>query len=159
MLYASEHFLDKTMGGINTVVLLLSSVTMALAVRAAQVGKRNEIIRYLIITIVCAFVFLVVKYFEYSHKFHLGLKPGHFFSYAGDIPGEPATFFALYFCMTGLHGIHVIAGIIALVWLLKRAVRDDFGPSYYAPLEVTGLYWHLVDLVWIFLFPLLYLVK
>lgn len=159
MEYASENFLDKTLGGINTVVLLFSSVTMALAVRAAQLGKKKDIAKYLIITILCACAFLVVKYFEYSHKFHLGLKPGHFFAYTGDIPGEPQTFFALYFCLTGLHGIHVVAGIIALVWLLVRTNRGDFGTDYYAPVELTGLYWHLVDLVWIFLFPLLYLIK
>ncbi|MCB9507079.1 MAG: cytochrome c oxidase subunit 3 family protein [Myxococcales bacterium] len=158
MLWASEHLLDKTMGGINTVVLLFSSVTMALAVRAGQVGNKQHQVTYLAITIVCACIFLCVKYVEYSHKFHMGALPGHFYSYAGNIPGEPQTFFALYFCLTGLHGIHVIAGIIALLWLMKRSARGDFGPTYYAPLELTGLYWHLVDLVWIFLFPLLYLI-
>ena len=158
MLYG-EHFLDKTLGGLNTVVLLFSSVTMALAVRAAQLGKQKEIVRYLIITIVCACIFLVVKYFEYSHKFHLGLLPGRFYSYTGEFPGEPQTFFALYYCLTGLHGIHVVAGIGVLLWILKRSNRGDFGPTYYAPVELVGLYWHIVDLVWIFLFPLLYLIK
>jgi cytochrome c oxidase subunit 3 len=159
MQYASEHFLDKTYGGINTVVLLFSSVTMALGVRAAQIGDRKGQVRYIIITIICALIFMCVKYVEYSHKFHLGLAPGRFFSYTGDIPGEPQTFFAIYFCMTGLHGIHVVAGIIVLLWLLRRCNRGDFGPDYYAPVELVGLYWHLVDLVWIFLFPLLYLIK
>ena len=159
MLYASEHFLDKTYGGVNTVVLLFSSVTMALAVRAAQLGDKKGQVRYIIITILCACIFMVVKYIEYSHKFHLGLAPGRFFSYTGDFPGEPQTFFAIYFCMTGLHGIHVVAGIIVLLWILMRCNRGDFGPEYYAPVELVGLYWHLVDLVWIFLFPLLYLIK
>ncbi len=160
MLYASEYFLDKTMGGINTVVLLFSSLTMALAVRAAQLGKKDHIVRYLVVTIVCACIFLVVKYFEYSHKFHMGLFPGRYFAFEGGvIPGEPQTFFALYFCLTGLHGIHVVAGIAVMIWLVIRANRGDFGPTYYAPVDLVGLYWHLVDLVWIFLFPLLYLIK
>jgi cytochrome c oxidase subunit 3 len=141
MLYASEHFLDKRYGGINTVVLLFSSVTMALGVRAAQVGDKKAQVRYIIITIMCALIFMGVKYVEYSHKFDLGLAPGRYFS------------------MTGLHGIHVVAGIIVLLWLLRRCNRGDFGPDYYAPVELVGLYWHLVDLVWIFLFPLLYLIK
>jgi len=158
MLWASENFLDKTMGGINTVVLLFSSVTMALAVRAAQVGNRKHQVNYLIVTIVCACIFLVVKYFEYSHKAHIGALPGNLYSFVGETPERMPTFFALYFCLTGLHGIHVIAGIAVLVWLLLRANRGDFGPTYYAPMELTGLYWHLVDLVWIFLFPLLYLI-
>ncbi len=159
MQFASEHLLDKRLGGINTVVLLFSSVTMALAVRAAQLGDRKAQVRNLIITIACACIFLVVKYFEYSHKIHVGAVPGYAYSYAGEIPGAPQTFFALYFCLTGLHGIHVLAGIFVLLWILKRANRGDFDPGYYAPIELTGLYWHLVDLVWIFLFPLLYLVK
>ncbi len=113
----------------------------------------------LIITIVCAFAFLVVKYFEYSHKFHLGLLPGSAYSFAGDVPGRPELFFTLYFCMTGLHGIHVVAGIIVLFWMLIRVQKGHFNSEYYVPVENVGLYWHLVDLVWIFLFPLFYLVK
>jgi cytochrome c oxidase subunit 3 len=158
MIYA-EHFLDARLGGLNTVVLLFSSVTMALAVRAAQVGDQKGQVRYIIITIVCAVIFMCVKYVEYKHKFELGLLPGRFYAYTGEFPGEPQTFFAIYYCMTGLHGIHVVAGIIVLLWLLVRSSRGDFGPDYYAPMELTGLYWHLVDLVWIFLFPLLYLIK
>ena len=159
MHYASEYFLDKTMGGINTVVLLFSSVTMALAVREAQLGRNRGVQKYVAITFICACIFLGVKYVEYTHKFHLGLYPGHFFANMSEIPGEPATFFALYFCLTGLHGIHVLAGMGVLAWLFVKAGKGHFSPTYYAPVDLVGLYWHLVDLVWIFLFPLLYLTK
>jgi cytochrome c oxidase subunit 3 len=158
--FLGAHYqLDATMGGINTVVLLFSSFTMAMAVRAAQLSNKQHIVQFLIVTILCAFGFLVVKYFEYSHKIHLGLLPGEFYSFDGNIPGNPGVFFTLYFCMTGLHGIHVVAGIGVLTWILLRAQRGDFNRGYYVPVENVGLYWHLVDLVWIFLFPLLYLVK
>jgi cytochrome c oxidase subunit 3 len=156
---AAHYQLDATMGGINTVVLLFSSFTMALAVRSAQLGDNKKIVMWLAITIACAFGFLIVKYFEYSHKFHLGLLPGKAYSFEGDIPGRPELFFTVYFCMTGLHGIHVVAGIIVLGWILLRAQKGHFTSRYYTPVENVGLYWHLVDLVWIFLFPLLYLVK
>jgi len=158
--YLAAHYkLDPALGGLNTVVLLFSSLTMALGVRAAQRNRSQEAAKWIWITIVCAFIFLIVKYFEYSHKFHDGLLPGKFYSYEGDIPGRPELFFTLYFCMTGLHGIHVVAGIGVLAWIAMRAQRNEFDSTYYAPVENVGLYWHLVDLVWIFLFPLLYLVK
>jgi cytochrome c oxidase subunit III len=158
--FLGAHYqLNATMGGINTVVLLFSSFTMAMAVRASQLSNRQHTVQFLAVTILCAFGFLVVKYFEYSHKIHLGLLPGEFYSFDGNIPGNPGVFFTLYFCMTGLHGIHVVAGIGVLTWILLRAQRGDFNRSYYVPVENVGLYWHLVDLVWIFLFPLLYLVK
>lgn len=156
---AAHSLLDPRLGGLNTVVLLFSSFTMAMSVRALQVSNRKQALMMLTITIACAFIFLIVKYFEYSHKIHMGLLPGASYSFAGDVPGNPAVFFALYFLMTGLHGIHVVAGIIVLVWMLIRTNRGDFDSSYYVPVENVGLYWHLVDLVWIFLFPLFYLVK
>lgn len=157
---AAHYLLDNKMGGINTVVLLTSSLTMALAVRNAQISNTKGIVLNLVATIAFACIFLVVKYFEYSHKFHLGLLPGEAYSYTGgEVPGRPEIFFSLYFCMTGLHGIHVIAGIIVLTWILIRAQKGHFNKDYYTPVENVGLYWHLVDLVWIFLFPLLYLVK
>ncbi len=165
MLVAHE-FLDWRMGGLNTVVLILSSVTMALAVRACQINNRKQQVMYLGITIACAFVFLVVKYFEYSHKLHVGMAPGSLYDaqavydyYGVVIPGRPAMFFALYYCLTGLHAIHVIAGIVVIGWVMIRANAGHFNGRYYAPVENVGLYWHLVDLIWIFLFPLLYLVK
>jgi cytochrome c oxidase subunit 3 len=159
--YEAAHYqLNATLGGVNTIVLLTSSLTMALAVRAAQTNNQKWTVINLSLTIAFAFAFLVVKYFEYSHKIHLGLLPGAAYSYAGPaIPGAPQLFFALYFCMTGLHGIHVVAGIFVLSWILWRSAKGHFNSEYFTPVENVGLYWHLVDLVWIFLFPLLYLVK
>ena len=155
---AAHAYLDVKLGGLNTLVLITSSLTMALAVRAAQLGDKKQLRLHLILTIAFAFAFLVVKYFEYSHKIHVGLVPARFFSAEG-IAGSPHIFFGLYFTMTGLHGLHVIAGIVVLFWILRRAGKGEFGPHYYTPVENVGLYWHLVDLIWIFLFPLLYLVK
>jgi cytochrome c oxidase subunit 3 len=169
MVLSSHELLDKTMGGINTVVLLTSSYTMAMAVRSAQVGNTPGIIRNLYFTIGCACIFMVVKYFEYTGKFSHGIFPGKYFDYARaaeyahehghELIGLPHIFFGLYFCMTGLHGIHVLVGIGVLAWILVRAKKGHFGPQYFTPVENVGLYWHIVDLVWIFLFPLLYLVK
>lgn len=176
-LAAHEH-LSIPLGGLNTVVLITSSLTMALAVRAAQTNNNPALIRNLVFTFLFACVFLVVKYFEYSHKVHDCLLPGHFFglpipdpnvpgemmyspqcSTAAEIPGKPHVFFALYFAMTGMHGIHVVGGLIVIAWILLRARRGEFSSAYYTPVENVGLYWHLVDLIWIFLFPLLYLVR
>jgi cytochrome c oxidase subunit 3 len=154
---AAHHHLDRNMGALNTVVLLVSSFTMVLAVWAAQMGKRKTLITNLILTLALAGTFLVVKYFEYSHKIHEGLLPGRFFSYAEGQPNE-FIFFSFYFMMTGLHGSHVILGMIAITWLLVRALKGHFGPGYYTPVDLVGLFWHLVDLIWIYLFPLLYLI-
>ncbi len=193
----AHHFLNKILGATNTVVLLFSSLTAALAVRSAQVGKRNETSIYLVVTILCACVFLVVKYFEYSHKIHLGLLPGHCFGHPGFsgtiqngqeigtclrvhadqpagtpewvraidedghvqlLPPRANMFFALYFVMTGLHGLHVIIGMSLLTWVLVKNVRGKISTEYFTPVDLGALYWHLVDLVWIYLFPLLYLV-
>lgn len=157
MLSGHEH-LDKTMGSINTVVLITSSLTMALAVHAAQNSKQKPLILNLAFTIALGCVFLFIKYFEYSHKFHAGFLPGKFYSGEG-IEGIPHIFFGLYFVMTGLHGLHVLIGIAVLIWILTRAMKGEFKSAYYTPVENMGLYWHFVDIVWIFLFPLLYLVK
>lgn len=170
MVLSSHELLSKTYGGVNTVVLLTSSFTMALAVRAAQLGDKKWVVRNLIMTIAFAGVFMVVKYIEYTGKFANGIFPGHYFDYAAaqeyalahgghELQGKPHIFFGLYFVMTGLHGVHVVVGIGVLAWVLIRANRGEFGPRYYTPVENVGLYWHLVDLVWIFLFPLLYLVR
>ncbi|MCB9475355.1 MAG: cytochrome c oxidase subunit 3 family protein [Deltaproteobacteria bacterium] len=154
----AHHHLSVPMGGFNTVVLITSSLTMALAVRAAQTSNQKQLIWNLVATIAFACVFLVVKYFEYSAKFHHGFLPGKFYTGHG-IEGLPHLFFGIYFVMTGLHGLHVIAGIGVLIWILMRSKRGDFSAEYFTPVENVGLYWHLVDLIWIFLFPLLYLVK
>ncbi len=154
---AHEH-LSVPLGALNTAVLLTSSLTMALAVRSTQLGEQRKVLRFLLLTLLLSAVFLLVKYFEYSHKFHAGLLPGRFYTATG-IPGKPQLFFAVYFVLTGLHGVHILGGMVAMLWLLRRARRGDFGPHYYAPVENVGLYWHLVDLIWIFLFPLLYLMR
>jgi cytochrome c oxidase subunit 3 len=168
----AHHYLSTPMGGLNTLVLITSSLTMALAVRAAQTGEQRKQLMHLTLTFLLAGVFLVVKYFEYSHKFHDCLLPGHFFGLPMLDPActvaqgildqgakAPALFFSIYFVMTGLHGIHVIAGMGVIAWIFLRARKNEFGPHYYTPVENVGLYWHLVDLIWIFLFPLLYLVR
>lgn len=165
MFHQAHEHLNRLMGAANTIVLLFSSLTAALAVRSSQLGKRSQTTTYLVLTILCACIFLVVKYYEYSHKFHEGLLPGrYFFAHLIDIPGHerlPARahfFFSLYFMMTGLHGVHVVIGMSILGWVLYRNMRGDFSPDYFTPVEIGALYWHLVDLVWIYLFPLLYLV-
>ena len=243
--YAS-HYLDTIMGGINTCVLIVSSLTMALAVRCAQTDNRKGLILGLVLTFLGAVGFLVIKYFEYSHKIHDNLVWGSTFyvppeGKEGDaeraalktaptvsttlvvqdpapfvVPdlakkpavdasavkqasrgpsgiarasGEPAPapaaepapgkveqahpalhledpamppnthlFFAIYYAMTGLHGIHVVAGMGILAWLTWRAVRGDFSSRNFTAVDTGGLYWHIVDLIWIFLFPLFYLI-
>lgn len=155
----AHAFLDVPMGAVNTVVLLFSSLTVALAIRAAQLNKKGQIVGLLAITLVCAGIFLVIKYIEYSHKFHAGLLPGFHFTNAHLPNADQAhIFFGIYFMMTGLHGIHVLIGMAVLIWLLVKAIKGEFNDEYFLPLEVGGLYWHLVDVVWIFLFPLLYLI-
>ncbi len=152
-------YLDRWLGALNTVVLLVSSFTMAMAVHSARTGERKRLVRFLLATLALAAVFLGVKYVEYSHKFHEGLLPGRFYSHKGDpVPGVH-MFFSLYFVMTGLHGLHVVAGMVTIGWLLRRALRGHFSPAYYNPVEIAGLYWHLVDMIWIYLFPLLYLIS
>ncbi len=154
----AHHHLDKVMGAINTVVLITSSLTMALAVRSAQQSKKELTAILLALTLACAATFLCIKYVEYSHKFHEGLLPGKWFSAVGFHTAHPGVFFAIYFMMTGIHGLHVVIGMILISWILKRTMKGEFSSRYYAPVEGVGLYWHLVDLIWIYLFPLLYLV-
>lgn len=158
MFVNAHQYLDVTMGAVNTVVLITSSVTMALAIRSIQLNRKKATVTLLVVTIILAAVFLVIKYFEYSHKFHLGQLPGKFYTFDGIEGSNPHVFFSVYFLMTGLHGIHVLGGIGVISWLVARTNRGDFSSEYYTPVELTGLYWHLVDLIWIFLFPLLYLI-
>jgi cytochrome c oxidase subunit III len=220
----AHYFLDVRLGALNTCVLLASSLTAALAVRSAQLGSRRGLVSSIVITILCAVLFLGVKYVEYGHKFEQGLLPGVRFNptlqlwetetfrrrhpaaarfaeqlreraaatsvsqpvralaeptreelgpllAAGalgphaeypDLPSRPRNahlFFGLYFFMTGLHGLHVLGGIGVWSWLLLRAVRSEFGPNYFGPIDGAALYWHLVDIIWIYLFPLLYLIR
>lgn len=146
------------LGATNTVVLLFSSLTMALGIYYCQMNDRKKAVMNLGLTIVCGAIFMMVKYFEYSHKIHEGWMPGTWFT--GDTKGieNLPLYFSFYFMMTGLHGIHVLAGMCLVGWVMIRANRGEFGPKYYTPVEGVGLFWHLIDLIWIFLFPLLYLV-
>jgi len=177
----AHQFLDKNLGALNTCILLLSSLTMAWAVRAAQLAQRRTLIFMLLATLLCACGFLTIKFVEYKHKWEQGLLWARMYD-PGQSEGEHAPaattadpkapahaadpsarknagmFFSIYFAMTGLHGLHVLAGMAAIGWILRRAVRGDFGPLYFGPVDYVGLYWHLVDLIWIFLFPLLYLI-
>jgi cytochrome c oxidase subunit III len=188
---AGSHLLDPTLGAINTAVLLTSSLTMALAVRAAQTNDRRGSVRLLALTIVLGSVFLGVKAYEYYHKYDENLIPGRSFSLAaahdsahplplgegrreGERPKHPhpkprpkgegtegpvEIFFSFYFAMTGLHAAHMVIGIGVLGVLLATARRGAFSSDYFTPVEMTGLYWHFVDIVWVFLFPLLYLIR
>ena len=213
----AHQFLNKYWGGTNTVILLCSSLTMAWAVRAAQLGERKLLVVLLALTLLGAMGFLGIKYIEYKEKWEHGLlwgaryephmgheaeakisppappklaapppaggfvversaiRPapagpsgtlvgteaqaehlGH--AGMGRQPANVQIFFSIYFLMTGLHGLHVLVGMGAILWILIRSIRGDFGPQYFTPVDFVGLYWHLVDLIWIFLFPLLYLI-
>lgn len=206
----AHQFLDKTLGGLNTLILIGSSFTMAWAVRAAQLGEKRRLVILLAITLLCACGFLGVKAVEYEHKWKHGLLWGRQYNPTGthlgqethntavplppasagttdrsilpdaalgpqglaspatagvarhhspaDAPKNVQVFFSIYFLMTGLHGLHVIAGMACIGWILVRATRNEFSPRYFAPVDNVGLYWHLVDLIWIYLFPLLYLI-
>ncbi|GMQ81942.1 MAG: cytochrome c oxidase subunit 3 family protein [Rhodothermia bacterium] len=163
----SSELLDWRLGGLNTIVLLASSFTVAMGVHYAQTNERKKLVWALISTIFLAAVFLVVKYFEYTGKFAHGVFPGINFDPQGTAGGHDyaaynipfaAQFFSIYFVMTGIHGLHVLIGMGLFTWLTVRASRGHFSSEYYTPVEITGLYWHFVDIIWIFLFPLLYLI-
>jgi len=152
-----SHSLDITLGGFNTAVLICSSLTMALAVNAAQLGAGRLLVTFMILTIALGSVFLGIKAVEYHEKFVNHHVPGPSFHFEGPESRNAELFFSLYFGMTGLHALHMVIGIALLAILAFRARRGDFGSDYYTPIDMTGLYWHFVDIVWIFLFPLLYL--
>ena len=155
---AGSHQLDVFLGGFNTVVLIVSSLTMAIAVHAAQEGKRSVSFRYLVLTLLLGMTFLGVKVIEYSAKFEHHLIPGAHLQWTdGGEPGNVQLFFGYYFVMTGLHAFHMIVGAGLLLWLMYLTKKNRFSPEYNTPVEMVGLYWHFVDIVWIFLFPLLYL--
>jgi cytochrome c oxidase subunit 3 len=161
-----SHILDVRLGAANTIILIGSSLTMALSVRSAQVGNRRALIGLLIATMILGGTFLGVKAYEYDQKFVEHVVPGLDWAPEGATLAKVAPggvehaqlYFIFYFAMTGLHAIHMIIGMGLLLWLLVRARKDEFNPHYFAPVEVVGLYWHFVDIVWIFLFPLLYLI-
>ena len=182
-----SNTLDIKLGGFNTVVLIMSSLTMAMAVWSAQVGKKQLVSIFLIATLALGTVFLGIKVIEYKQKFDHHLIPGHGFDVtyrtahatAADKPNDMAVekeelekafakdpdlnahaqlYFSLYFGMTGLHALHMIVGAGLLIWLIKGSFKGRFTPQYNTPVEIVGLYWHFVDIVWIYLFPLLYLI-
>lgn len=154
---ASMH-LNLIWGGVNTFVLLTSSLTMALAVNSAEIGNQKQLKAFLLWTILFGCIFLGVKVVEYSDKFHHHLIPGPHFQFEGGDAKHAQIFFFLYFAMTGLHAIHMIIGIGLLSYIYVMAKRGTYSPAYYNPVHVSGLYWHFVDIVWIFLYPLLYLI-
>lgn len=191
-----HRFLQKPLGAANTVVLIFSSLTMALAVRAAQRGRRRALVGLLAVTILCGLAFLGVKAVEYKQKWDHRLVPGqariaYWFSHeAGPAPRKEfrpdeayvrehlaqaghqdlgkaelarriehvGTFMGIYFSLTGLHALHVGIGIGVIFWILVGSIRGRFGCRYFTPVDLVGLYWHLVDMIWIYLFPLLYLI-
>ncbi len=155
---AGSHELDITLGVINTVILIGSSLTMAMAVRSVQIDRRQAAIGYMTATGVLGLAFLVIKYFEYSAKWHHHLIPGADFHFLGEVGDRAEMFFVLYFAMTGMHALHMIIGFGILIWLLRGTVAGRYSSTYYNPVENFGLYWHFVDIIWIFLFPLLYLI-
>lgn len=148
--------LSVWMGSINTVVLLTSSMTMAMSITALQLGNKKLSLQLLALTILASLVFMVIKYFEWGAKIEHGLWPGmeHFSALSH---GEQLYFY-LYFFMTGLHGLHIVIGAIFIIVVMIRIKKEEINKDKYQLLENSGLYWHLVDLIWIYLFPLLYLI-
>jgi len=155
---AASHELDVTLGTVNTIVLITSSLTMALAVHAAQLGQRKLLMMFLILTMILGAVFLGIKSVEYYHKFVEHHVPGSGFQFEKEYFRHAQLFFSLYFVMTGLHALHMIIGIGIMLVMLWWSWNGTITEEYSSPIEISGLYWHFVDIVWIFLFPLLYLI-
>jgi len=155
---AASHELDVALGTINTVVLITSSLTMALAVHAAQLGQRKLVLLFLAATMILGAVFLGIKSVEYYHKFVEHHVPGPGFQFEREHFRHAQLFFSLYFIMTGLHALHMVIGIGIMLVMFWWSWRGTITVEYYSPIEISGLYWHFVDIVWIFLFPLLYLI-
>ncbi len=156
--HEASRTLDLTLGTVNTLVLLVSSLTMAMGVYAAKTGRKNLLPLMLVATIILGLAFLGVKAVEYGQKFEHHLVPGAGFVWPGDNPPHAQLFFVLYFIMTGMHAFHMLIGIVMMAMLLVMAMLGKFGPERYMGVELAGLYWHFVDIVWVFLFPLLYLI-
>ncbi len=156
---AASRETDVVLGTLNTAVLLTSGFTMALAVRAAELGRRRALVILLLLTAIIGVVFLGIKGYEYYKDYHHHLVPALNFHHEGAHPGEVEYFFILYFFMTGLHAIHLTLGVITVAVMTVLSARGHFDERYYTPVKLTGLYWHFVDTIWIFLYPLLYLVS
>lgn len=153
----ASGLLDWRLGFINTFVLIFSSYTMVMSVYYIQIGERIKTLTNLGITFFLATAFLVIKGFEYSSKISHGYLPGMMFNGEG-LYDSLHIFFGLYYTITGLHAIHIIVGMFLIIWLMVRVYKGNVNKEYFTPVEMVGLYWHFVDIVWIFLFPLLYLV-
>jgi cytochrome c oxidase subunit III len=149
-------------GAINTAVLILSSLTMALAVHAAQTGERTKILFFIVVTAILGTAFLGIKAYEYYEKYVEHFIPGFGLEFRFDVAPEHTNaariFYSLYFVLTGLHAIHMIVGLGIMTWMFIWVKNGTITRDYFAPIEIAGLYWHFVDIVWIFLFPLLYLI-
>ncbi len=158
MFHDMSHHLDVTLGTLNTAVLLTSSLTMALAVNAAQRGLQKRLVTMLSVTCAAGLVFLVVKFFEYSHKFHVGSVPGPLWDFENPYGNKAQLFYSLYFAATGLHGFHVLIGVVLIGVFAINAYRGKYPVQRAQPVEMVGLYWHFVDLVWLYVFPLFYLI-
>jgi cytochrome c oxidase subunit III len=163
----ASRTLSLPIGTINTAVLICSSLTVALSVRAAQLGKQKLVVVLLVLTLLFGLAFLGIKGYEWHEKFVEHHIPGSSFSFDEPMPGHPEAkidprhaqiFFSLYFAMTGMHALHMIIGVGIFAVLIFMAWRSRFTPEYHTPVEIGGLYWHFVDIVWIYLFPLLYLI-
>jgi cytochrome c oxidase subunit 3 len=148
--------LDVFVGTVNTIVLLTSSMTMAMSITAIQKNNKDLAIALLWVTIVAALIFMINKYFEWAAKIDHGLFPG--MEYFGTLPPGERLFFFLYFFMTGLHALHVIVGAVFLGFVIDYINKGKIRQDKYMLHENAGLYWHLVDLIWIYLFPLFYLI-
>jgi cytochrome c oxidase subunit III len=166
---AASTSLSIKLGTINTAVLIFSSLTMAMAVHSAALGKQKLIIVFLVLTLLLGGVFIGIKGIEYHDKFvehhvpganfHFELDPAEAQHFHNVDPHAAQIYFSLYFCMTGLHALHMLIGFGLLTWLIIAASKGKYTPAYHSPVEMVGLYWHFVDIVWIFLFPLLYLIS
>jgi cytochrome c oxidase subunit 3 len=155
---AASHDLDIVLGTVNTAVLITSSLTMALAVHAAQTGERRRLLLMLVATMALGAIFLGIKGVEYYHKFEAHHIPGPSFLFEAEYVRQAQIFFSLYFVMTGLHAVHMVIGLGIMAWMMWWSWNGTITREYASPIEISGLYWHFVDIVWIFLFPLLYLV-
>ncbi len=171
---AASNTLNITLGAVNTAVLITSGFAMAIGVWCAETKRKRGLVISLLVTMLFGLVFLGIKYVEYSEKFELHHVPGADFSISqfvhpsaeshevplgADMAEKTQIYFSLYFAMTGMHALHMIIGIGILIWLLVRAQQGAYTSGYVQPIEYFGLYWHFVDIVWIFLFPLLYLIN
>lgn len=164
---AASRTLDLPIGTVNTAVLICSSLTVAMSIRAAQMGRRMTTVFLLLATLFFGLVFLGVKGYEWDQKFEEHHVPGYSFNVSDIVhkypqlpidPQHTELFFVLYFAMTGMHALHMIIGVGIFTYLTYSAWKGRYGPDYYTPLEIAGLYWHFVDIIWIYLFPLLYLI-